>query len=47
MAHIVPFVTEDESRQLLDLVRLEGVRAFFAQIPAQLGTINPDEPDPA
>jgi PII-like signaling protein len=40
-------VTEDEARQLIDLVQREGVRAFFAQIPAQFGTINPDANDPA
>lgn len=39
-------VTEDESRQLLELVKKEGVRVFYAQIPAQFGVLNPDAKDP-
>lgn len=38
-------VTEEESRQLLELVRKEGVRVFYAQIPAQFGVLNPDARD--
>jgi PII-like signaling protein len=39
-------VTEDEARKLLDLVRGEGIRVFYAQIPAHFGIINPDVKDP-
>jgi PII-like signaling protein len=39
-------VTEEESRQLLDLVQQEGVRLFYARIPAHFGVLNPDAKDP-
>jgi PII-like signaling protein len=39
-------VTDDESKVLLDLVRREGMRVFFAQIPARFGVVNPDAKDP-
>jgi len=39
-------VTEDESRQLLELLRREKVRLFYAHIPASFGVINPDTADP-
>jgi PII-like signaling protein len=39
-------VTEHEAELLLDLVRKEGLRAFYAKIPAQFGVINPDQADP-
>jgi len=35
-------VTDDEARQLLELLRNEKVRAFYALIPARFGVINPD-----
>ena len=35
-------VTEAESRQLLDLLRQEQVRVFYAHIPARFGVVNPD-----
>ena len=38
-------VTEEESRQLLELVQKEGVRVFYAQIPATFGVLNPDAKD--
>ena len=38
-------VTEEESRQLLALVQKEGVRVFYAQIPASFGVLNPDAKD--
>jgi uncharacterized protein len=38
-------VTEDEARRLLDLVEREGVRVFYAHIPARFGVINPDAED--
>jgi PII-like signaling protein len=38
-------VTEEESRQLLELVQKEGVRVFYAQIPAHFGILNPDASD--
>jgi PII-like signaling protein len=38
-------VTEDESRKLLDLVQKEGVRVFYAQLPAHFGILNPDAKD--
>jgi PII-like signaling protein len=39
-------VTEDEAKRLLDLVRAEKVRVFYALIPARLGVLNPDAGDP-
>ena len=35
-------VTEAETQQLLELLRRENVRAFYALIPARFGVINPD-----
>lgn len=40
-------VTDDEAKQLLDLLRREKVRAFYAFIPARFGVLNPDAADPA
>ena len=40
-------VTEEEVRQLLELLRREKVRAFYALIPARFGVISPDTTDPA
>lgn len=39
-------VTEAEANRLLDLLRQEGVRAFYARIPARFGVINPRAGDP-
>ena len=35
-------VTEEEAGRLLDLVRDEGIRVFYARIPASFGVINAD-----
>ena len=40
-------VTDEESRQLLDLIRNERIRVFYAHIPARFGVINPDKEDPS
>lgn len=40
-------VTEAEAGRLIDLVQKEGLRVFYAKIPAQFGVINPDSSDPA
>ena len=39
-------VSEDEARQLLELLRREKVRAFYALIPARFGVLNPDANEP-
>ena len=39
-------VTGEESQQLIDLIRKERIRAFYAHIPARFGVINPDQEDP-
>ena len=39
-------VTETEAQQLLERVRAEGIRLFYACIPATFGVINPDRTDP-
>ena len=36
-------VTDDEAQKLLDLIRREKIRAFYAYIPARFGVINPDQ----
>jgi len=38
-------VTDEESRRLLDEVRREQIRVFYAHIPARFGVINPDASD--
>lgn len=35
-------VTDEETDRLLELVRSEGLRMFYARIPAHFGVINPD-----
>ena len=40
-------VSHAESKQLLELVEREKVRVFYACIPAQFGTLNPDAQDVA
>jgi len=39
-------VTDDEARQLLELLHREKIRLFYAHIPARFGVINPDAADP-
>ena len=39
-------VTDEESRKILELLRREKIRLFYARIPAQFGVINPDSGDP-
>jgi PII-like signaling protein len=36
-------VSEDEAQQLLDLLRGERIRAFYAIVPARFGMIDPGE----
>ena len=38
-------VTDEESRKLLELVRAENIRLFYARVPAHFGVINPDGDD--
>ena len=38
-------VNEDEARRLLELIEKEGLRVFYARIPAQMGVINPGNED--
>jgi PII-like signaling protein len=42
-------VTADEAQRLLALIKQEGIRVFYAHIPARFGVINParDDPGPA
>jgi PII-like signaling protein len=40
-------VTDQEERQLLELVRMAGIRVFYASVPARFGVLNPDSADPA
>jgi PII-like signaling protein len=39
-------VSDDETRQLLELLRREKVNAFYALVPARFGVIHPDAVDP-
>lgn len=42
----VEFIVNDlEAAQLLEIVRSEGIRVFYARIPADFGVINPDRDD--
>jgi len=38
-------LTDDEAQKLLDMIRQEKIRAFYAFIPARFGVINPDQED--
>jgi len=38
-------VTDDEAKQLLELIRRERLRVFYAHIPARFGVLNPDAED--
>jgi len=40
-------VTDDEAERLLELLRHEKVRVFYARIPAHFAVINPKAEDPA
>jgi PII-like signaling protein len=40
-------VAGDEAQRLLDLIRGERIRVFYAHIPARFGVINPDQGDPS
>jgi len=40
-------VSDDETKQLLALIHQEGIRVFYARMPAHFGVINPDADDPA
>jgi len=43
----IEFIVNDaEARQLIELIHQEGIRLFYAQIPAHFGVINPDKIDP-
>jgi uncharacterized protein len=39
-------VTEDEAQKLLEHLRQQPVRLFYARIPATFGILNPDRADP-
>jgi uncharacterized protein len=39
-------VTDKECEELIELIRREHVRLFYARIPAHFGVINPDASDP-
>lgn len=39
-------VTHEEAGKLLQLLRQEKLRLFYASIPAHFGVINPDKQDP-
>jgi uncharacterized protein len=44
----VEFIVNDkECEELLELIRREHVRLFYAQTPAHFGVLNPDAKDPA
>ena len=36
-------VDEDEAKRLIEVIEREGVRLFYARIPAQFGIVNPDK----
>ena len=38
-------VTDEEAERLLELVKKEKIRLFYARIPARFGVINPDPAD--
>jgi uncharacterized protein len=40
-------VSDEEAKLLLERVRAEGIRLFYARVPALFGVINPDAGDPA
>jgi PII-like signaling protein len=40
-------VSDEEAHKLLELVRSQGIRVFYACVPAHFGVINPGPGDPA
>jgi len=40
-------VTDEEAERLLQLLRKQKIRLFYAHIPARFGVINPDLQDPS
>jgi len=38
-------VTDEEAERVLELVKKEKIRLFYARIPARFGVINPDPAD--
>ncbi len=38
--------TDEEAASLLELCRDQGIRVFYARIPARFGVVNPDRDDP-
>jgi PII-like signaling protein len=40
-------VTDEEANRLLEVLRKEKIRIFYAHIPARFGVINPDLQDPS
>lgn len=39
-------VSDEEAEALLGRVQAEGIRLFYASVPARFGIINPDSDDP-
>jgi uncharacterized protein len=39
-------VSNEEAKALLERVQAEGIRLFYASVPASFGIINPDSGDP-
>jgi len=39
-------VTDPECEELLELIRREHIRLFYARVPARFGVLNPDANDP-
>jgi PII-like signaling protein len=39
-------VSDEEAKALLERVQAEGIRLFYASVPACFGIINPDSGDP-
>ena len=37
-------VNDEETEKLLDLLRSERIRVFYARVPAEFETLNPDAP---
>jgi PII-like signaling protein len=38
-------VTDEEAQELLDLIKRENIRLFYAHVPAEFGVVNPDTQD--
>ena len=39
-------VSDEEAQRLLQLLHAQGIRIFYARVPALFGVINPDASDP-